>query len=371
MKITNLIVSLSLLICLCNSCSNQKSSAMIVDIKETKSSTRLFRIFKNRKFGFIDSKGKIVIEPKYDDVQDFSEDLALVSLNGKKIFIDRTGKIVIEPKDFEPINGFTNGLARGNITTKSPYTKGYIDKSGKVVIDNPSIWGACEFSEGLACVVAGKWGFIDTSGQYVIKPQFDQVVPFSEGFAVVSYANKSKTFHHKSGYIDKAGKIVINPDYDVAQSFSEGLAAVGMEIREDVYQWGYIDKTGTMIIKPQFEWTYGFREGFAAVQVSDKWGFINKDGSMIIKPLFDKAEHFSEGLAAVAINGKWGYIDKTGKFIIEPQFNEAMPFIEGIAFVKINGYDAKAIIDVVGSFDEEGKWGYIDKTGKYIWQPTN
>lgn len=129
-----------------------------------------FAFYKNGKFGFIDRHGKVVIEPKFDDVQDFSKGLALLSFNGKKVFIDRTGKVVIEPKDFEPINGFTDGLARGNITTRSPYTKGYIDKSGKVVIENPSIWGACPFSEGLACVVAGKWGYIDKGGKYIWQP---------------------------------------------------------------------------------------------------------------------------------------------------------------------------------------------------------
>lgn len=106
------------------------------------------------------------------------------------------------------------------------------------------------------------------------------------------------------------------------------------------------------------------------MQVSEKWGYIDKNGKMVIKPEYDKAERFSEGLAAVAINGKWGYIDKLGKFVLEPRFNEAMAFNEGLAFVKIGGYDANAIIDVIGGFDTEGKWGYVDRVGRYIWQPT-
>lgn len=71
------------------------------------------------------------------------------------------------------------------------------------------------------------------------------------------------------------------------------------------------------------------------------------------------------------MNGKWGYVDRTGWFVIEPRFNEAKPFIDGLAFVKIGGYDAKAVIHVIGLLDSSGKWGYIDKTGAYVWQPTN
>ncbi|EIQ8871589.1 WG repeat-containing protein, partial [Campylobacter coli] len=45
-----------------------------------------------------DKNGKIVIEPKFDGVGNFSEGLARVELNGKYGFIDKSGKIVIEPK---------------------------------------------------------------------------------------------------------------------------------------------------------------------------------------------------------------------------------------------------------------------------------
>jgi len=343
---------------------------MLTAANDTAAATRLFRIIKNGKFGYIDNKGNIIVEPEFDDAQDFSEDLALVSFHGKKVFINRAGKIVIAPKDFEAINGFTNGLARGNILDTSPYTKGYIDKSGKLVIDTKAT-GACEYSEGLACVPASKWGFIDPSGRFVIKPQFDEVSYFREGLATVTFWDQSEASRHKQGYLDKTGNVVIKAQFDVAQSFSEGMAAVGFRTNSDVYQFGFIDKAGAMVIRPQFEWTYSFSEGLAAVQLSQKWGYVDKNGNMVVKPQFDRAERFSEGLAAVAVSGKWGYIDKSGKFVLEPRFNEAHPFNGGLAFVKVGGDDANAINDVVGAFDTAGKWGYIDKIGSYIWQPTN
>lgn len=338
--------------------------------KAQQTPVRLLRIIKNGKFGFIDFKGNVVIEPNFDNVQDFSEGLALVSLNGNRVFINETGETVITPKNFEPINGFTEGLARGNVTNRERYTKGYIDKSGKLVIDNPQISGACEFSEGLACATSDEWGFIDTSGKFVIKPEFEEVGYFSEGLASVKFTGKHKAFRHRQGYIDKTGKVVIKPQFDVAQQFSEGLAAVGTKVGDN-YQFGFIDKTGAMIIKPQFELTNSFSEGLVAVRVSKKWGFADKNGNVVIKPEFDKVEEFSEGFAAVAVKGKWGFVDQTGKFVIEPQFNEVHSFSGGLAFVKIGSHDATAIIDFVGTLDTEGKWGYIDKTGKYIWEPTN
>ncbi|WP_141107909.1 WG repeat-containing protein, partial [Campylobacter coli] len=40
----------------------------------------------------------IIAKPEFDDVWDFKKGLAKVWLNGKYGFIDKSGKIVIEPK---------------------------------------------------------------------------------------------------------------------------------------------------------------------------------------------------------------------------------------------------------------------------------
>jgi hypothetical protein len=60
---------------------------------------------------------------------------------------------------------------------------------------------------------------------------------------------------------------------------------------------------------------------------------------------------FCDGLATVKdTNGKWGYIDKTGKLVIPCQWNDSGNFKNGIGRVK----------------DSDGFWHKIDKTGKII-----
>ncbi|MCS6873179.1 MAG: WG repeat-containing protein [Pyrinomonadaceae bacterium] len=51
-------------------------------------------------------------------------------------------------------------------------------------------------------------------------------------------------------------------------------------------------------------------------------------------------------------DGKYGYIDRTGKVVIPPQFENSVGFREGLAATKMNG-----------------KYGYIDKTGKWVIEP--
>jgi len=96
----------------------------------------------------------------------------------------------------------------------------------------------------------------------------------------------------------------------------------------------------------------------------------NRPSTVVIPLQFGRAEPFSDGLAAVCVGkcigfnntkdweGKWGFIDKTGKFVITPQFDSTYRFEHGLSAV------------VIGTGDN-AKNGYVDRTGKYIWNPTN
>jgi WG containing repeat len=55
-------------------------------------------------------------------------------------------------------------------------------------------------------------------------------------------------------------------------------------------------------------------------------------------------------------------IDKNGKFVINPQYNYASKFENGFAEVGVKDSSTEFRSD---------KFGYIDKTGKYIWQPSD
>lgn len=55
------------------------------------------------KWGFKDSKGRIIIKPKYDKVENYLDNLAIVTIDKKIGVIDLKGKYVIEPNDFVQI----------------------------------------------------------------------------------------------------------------------------------------------------------------------------------------------------------------------------------------------------------------------------
>ena len=49
---------------------------------------------------------------------------------------------------------------------------------------------------------------------------------------------------------------------------------------------------------------------------------------------------------------KWGYVDKTGKFVVNPLFDDVSNFVKGLAVMKVGD-----------------KYGYVDKTGKFVINP--
>jgi len=92
-----------------------------------------------KKWGFIDKQGKIVITPQFDEAVGFHEGLAAVGVGGKYGFIDRTGRIVINPV-FDSTMPFDGGLAQvtvneasGDDSAKAKYKFGFIDKTGKYI----------------------------------------------------------------------------------------------------------------------------------------------------------------------------------------------------------------------------------------------
>ena len=81
------------------------------------------------------------------------------------------------------------------------------------------------FSEGLAAVRDKGWGYINTQGKYVIKPQFEVANNFSHGLASAAY----RAGHNQAGqygFIDKTGKTAVSARYMDVRDFSEGLAQV-------------------------------------------------------------------------------------------------------------------------------------------------
>ncbi|MCQ2606603.1 MAG: WG repeat-containing protein [Bacteroidales bacterium] len=174
--------------------------------------------------------------------------------------------------------------------------------------------------------VDGKWGYINSNGEYVISPRYKEAGFFSENLALV------KDDNGYFGYINTEAQFVVEPKYKYGTTFHEGKAIV---VEAGEYPT-CIDKQGKTILQLQnIKELYNFKEGLAAFQdTSNLYGFINEQGVTVIAPTFEAIyEGFSGKHAPVKRNGKWGYVDKSGNFSISEN-----------SYVKSDYYDASEFV---------------------------
>ena len=142
----------------------------------------LVKVEINGKIGFIDKNQKVVISPKFewDEIKNFSEGLVpFQNDNNLWGYMDKKGKTVIECK-YTLAYEFSEGLAKvaGPIMTEWGESWDYfvIDKTGETVyIGEINDY----FSEGLAPVRLGqKYGYIDKSGKIVIPDIYEEATSF-------------------------------------------------------------------------------------------------------------------------------------------------------------------------------------------------
>lgn len=133
--------------------------------------TNRYLVIVDKKVGFVDRQGNMVIEPQYDDSWGFYEGVASVEVDGSYGFIDTMGKMIIQPT-YEYATSFSDGLCAVMVDSKW----GYIDRSGKMVIA-PQYVDASYFTDGTAIVANEdyRYGCIDRKGNAVIPLEYDEI----------------------------------------------------------------------------------------------------------------------------------------------------------------------------------------------------
>jgi hypothetical protein len=345
-------------------------------LEEPKKVKHLFPVVEKDKWGYIDTKGNVVVKPQFEQADDFAEGLAAVKLNGKYGIIDKKGNFVISPRLDSVPGGFSGGL----IPVRLGSNCGFLDRAGRIAIDL-CFSKAEAFREGLAAVILdgtvkpnpddpdnmiteGRHGYIDSAGRLRIRPQFAGAQPFYEGFAAVS------DNENRWRFVDVQGRPLGDKTFSEVMNFAEGLAPVNSDGR-----WGYMDTEGKIAIPFQYNWAWPFSEGLAFMMSPERhnWGFIDKKGKIVIDPIYEDAWEFSEGLAAVQVGDKYGFIDKKANMVIQPRFDSTYHFKNGLAQVIEHEQVTETLREgpvIIGEHTvTKQKIGYIDRTGKFVWTP--
>jgi len=227
----------------------------------------------------IDTKGKVQIEAKdVRCVRCFSEGLAAFGVQDKPHhylwgFMNSSGKVVIEPK-FRRVCNFSDGLA----AVETDFGWDYIDTKGNVVLRNipnefPDVHNDRILMEDLEMDLVG---LIDKKGKRVVPCEYEVIIPDGDLF----YFNDDE-FNH--GWMDKNGKVVLTVDPDLSVDPFDGAELAPFQ--KDG-KWGYINSKGKIAIQAQFDRAFSFSGGHAVVMKDDHVGIINEKGELVVNPTF-------------------------------------------------------------------------------------
>lgn len=319
----------------------------------------LIAVRSGNKCGFINTNGVAVISPVYDQVRNFSEDLAAVMHDGKWGFINKSGVKVI-PLTYEWVGDFSDGLA---LVANDDGTKhGYIDKNNKFPLtpnaatlsENYIYDYADNFYNGLAWVKKdGTNSLIDKKGVSVVTLSGYNCI-FWEPAWNMAYA---ETEDDKIGFLDRAGKVIIPAEYESLDYYEDSdIIIAEKSMPGGDWQIGVFSRTGNVIVPLDYYDDYGYsidEQGTLSIYVclNDKFGLYDKTGKVIVPIEYDEIDFDCNDVVLVNNNNKYGLYDKTGKMVLPVAYDDLVYAGGGIAF-----------------FMENGKWGilYVDGISRNV-----
>lgn len=108
------------------------------------------------------------------------------SKKGKYGYINSKGKWVIEPQ-FQFAWDFIDGLGRVYIPPRIGGRYGFIKADGSFLVA-PILESSRAFKEGFAAVkINNKWTFLKQDGTFLVEPTFDKIWDFHDGMALVKH----------------------------------------------------------------------------------------------------------------------------------------------------------------------------------------
>lgn len=371
----------------------------------------LYQMSRKGKWGFISSEGEIIIEPKYEFENNFSNELALVANEDYVGYVNKKGEQVID-FIYDDGGNFIQGVAH---VIKGD-SLALINKLGNKILD----FKYSEISDPKEGIVLAKkiknnkYSYYSVLGKEIFKGQeFAFAEPFIDDFAIIgdgsNYGiinlkgevvveiNNQKIYRDiedrfriqnsdsKYGIISLTTNDTIIPfNYDDIGAYSEGKYSVFLD-----KNYGYYREDGSILTKTVYKRFKGdveetsFNGNFALTNIREKYGIIDSLGNKVFPNIFEEIGDIAEYPVPCKKRGNWGFVTKNITLWLPYKYSYAGAFRKGQAIVAKNGkygvinnkkkivisFGYKKISDFKEDFYlavKNNKYGILDRKGKVI-----
>lgn len=241
---------------------------------------------------------------------------------GKWGFMDSKGNIIVEPKYVFAV-GFWNGGGDHSVVARYVDGKllwGVIDLNGTEVI--PCIYpGAyCRWGEAVAFQREdyGPYGLMDFDGNVLLEPMFDYIEAYDPKHRLVTAGDNEDAL---GVYSLELGKMIIASEYDNIDYDDHIISCeVAWTCKER-----YFDYDGKELLFPEYDSVYE-SDGILKVWKNGKSGAIDWDGKIIVPPVLENGmdyhfQYYKKGLLVTGERKLQGLSKVDGTIILPTKFS--------------------------------------------------
>lgn len=300
------------------------------------------------KWGYINEKHEIVIQPQFEEADFFNGNIARVRNNRKYGVIDKTGKI-IHPCQYELTDYFSDGFMK---IRKSRMDNGkelreefLLDRNGKILNPNRPLENIQYESASVVGkdFVKGQYVLLDTNFIEIIKESFDFATCFKGDYASVKINEKytlinrlgEQMFPPIDGFLSVLGGgyayYYENDGYNIVDFKGQVITRSGFPMSKDALlivkqQLGktiVTDVQGKKILETDKK-LQPFNGKYLVFTdpVTAKSGIIDLKGNVILKPLYSAIQgEFRDVFIVKDDNSKLGVVNKSGQTLLPFEFS--------------------------------------------------
>lgn len=237
-------------------------------------------------WGVAEISGKVLIPNTYQTIQCWNKTVYRVKKNGKWGLCDTDNHILIECK-YDKIDELSNSRA---VAVRTHPTKGWLTVSGFIDASGQELYTSkSRQQDGLYIVQTFElWGIINEDGETVIPCNYEEVLPWARNLYRIRengkwgiYSIEDHSFLLKTAF-DSIGELNNGVAKTVFAKVESAIDISGKEVSQQVIQ---------------------LQNGLKKTMVAGKWGIVNDKGEVIIEHRYNEIGSFRSRLIGV-INDK-------------------------------------------------------------------
>ena len=298
-----------------------------------------YTVFKDNKWGVINSNGETIIDPAYTE-------MIIIPNNKKDVFIC-TYDVNYETGDYK-----TKVLNCNNEEIFKSYDKIEAIQNSD---SNNNLWYE---SNVLKVRKDGKYGLINLDGREILTVQYDEIT------AMPGIINSLKTKkEEKVGIVNSEGKVIIENKFADIETLGDNDKS-GFIVKNENGNYGVVNYLGIQVLEPKYKEVKKVSGNDMYVIIEETGEkLIDKEGNVVLESGFDKIKDILKNKENGIIfekDSKYGIMNLAGEIKINPEYQDLKEIKDGILIAKLN--DKYGIIDIAN----ENKLGFDYTSINYI-----